>query len=109
MACGVEQFGGSGVLKITTTVHTDVMGSPAKGTRQSISLPANVATQVRVIAKKRRLSANRVLVELIENGLEAERRKERDFFELAERFRNAADPSEIKRLGNQMGRMLFGG
>ncbi|HYW44973.1 MAG TPA: hypothetical protein VE959_19080 [Bryobacteraceae bacterium] len=76
--------------------------------RQSVSLPANVASQVRSLAKARRVSANRILLELIENGMEAEMRKEREFFDLAERFRNATDPEEVKRLGDQMGRMVFG-
>jgi hypothetical protein len=44
----------------------------------------------------------------IEIGMEAERRKQQDFFELAERFLNATDPEEVKRLGDQMGRMVFG-
>lgn len=61
------------------------------------------------MAKTRRLSANRMLVELIENGIEAEARKQNEFFELAERFRSATDPNEIKRLGDQMGKMVFGG
>jgi len=33
-----------------------------------------------------------MLAELIENGLEAEKRKQEAFFELAERFRSATDP-----------------
>ena len=77
--------------------------------RQSISLPANVALQVRSLAKARRLSASRMLLELIEIGMEAEKRKQQEFFDLAERFRNASDPEEVKRLGDQMGRMVFGG
>ena len=77
--------------------------------RQSISLPARVAAQVRSMAKTRRLSANRMLVELIEDGMEARKQKQRQFFELAERFRGAADPEEAKRLGDQLGRMVFGG
>ena len=83
--------------------------SPANKTvRQSVSLPANVAVQVRNLAKTRRLSSNRMLVELIENGIEAEKRKQQEFFELAERFRNATDPNEAKRLGDELGRMVFG-
>jgi hypothetical protein len=85
------------------------MRTATKTVRQSVSLPANVASQVRSLAKIRKLSANRMLVELIENGMEAEKRKEQEFFDLAERFRNATDPAEIKRLGDQMGRMVFGG
>jgi hypothetical protein len=50
-----------------------------------------------------------MLVELIENGIEAEKRKQQEFFELAERFRNTTDPREAKRLGDELGRMVFGG
>lgn len=89
-------------------VHTGVMRSP-KTVRQSVSLPESVAAQVRSLAKRRRLSANRMLVELVENGIEAEKRKQREFFELAERFRASTDPKEIKRLGDELGRMVFGG
>ena len=84
------------------------MGTRNETVRQSVSLPSNVAAQVRNLAKARRLSANRMLLELIENGMEAEKRKQREFFDLAERFRAATDPQEVKRLGDQMGRMVFG-
>jgi hypothetical protein len=36
-------------------------------------------------------------------------RRQQEFFELAERFRNATDPEEAKRLGDELGRMVFGG
>jgi len=85
------------------------MKTEAKSVRQSISLPAKTATQVRAMAKSRRLSATRMIVELIENGIESEKRKQQEFFDLAERFRGASDPEEAKRLGDQMGRMVFGG
>jgi hypothetical protein len=90
-------------------VHNGVMRAAIKAVRKSVSLPANVAAQVRTLAKSRRLSANRMLVELIENGIEAEKQKQREFFDLAERFRSSTDPEEVKRLGQQMGRMVFGG
>lgn len=92
-------------------VHSGVVRTEteAKTVRQSISLPVKTAMQARTMAKSRRLSATRMLVELIENGIEAEERKQREFFDLAERFRTERDPKEIKRLGNQMGRMVFGG
>ena len=90
-------------------VHNGVMRTAKKAVRQSVSLPSNVAAQVRSLAKTRRVSANRMLVELIENGMEAEKHKQREFFDLAERFRSASDPEEVKRLGDQMGRMVFGG
>jgi len=54
------------------------------------------------------MSDNRVLVELIELGIEARKQKEKAFFELAERFRAAGDPQQAKRLGEELGRLVFG-
>ncbi len=85
------------------------MRAASKKIRQSVSLPASVAAQVRNLAKTRRLSANRMLVELIENGIEADRRRQQEFLDLAQRFRSATDPKQVKRLGDRMGRMIFGG
>lgn len=84
------------------------MPAAKKTVRQSVSLPAGVAAKVRNLAKTRKLSSNRVMVELIENGLEAEQRRQQEFFELAEQFRNASDAEEAKRLGDKLGRMVFG-
>jgi hypothetical protein len=92
----------------TILVHTGAMSPSNKTVRHSVSLPATTAAKVRSLAKTRRLSSNRMLVELIENGIEAEKRKQQEFFELAERFRDATDPEEAKRLGDELGRMVFG-
>ena len=80
----------------------------AKQIRRSVSLPAQVAKQVDSIAKRRRLSENRVLVELIEEGIQASKQKEKAFYELAERFRAANDPGEVRHLGDELGRFVFG-
>lgn len=79
-----------------------------KNVRRSVSLPAPIAKQVERMAKSQRLSDNRVLVELIELGIEARKQKEKAFFELAERFRVEGDPEQAKRLGDELGRMVFG-
>ncbi|MGB8473043.1 MAG: hypothetical protein WCE61_03025 [Candidatus Acidiferrum sp.] len=84
------------------------MKSQDRSVRQSVSLPPKTAAQVRSLARTRKVSSNRMLVELIENGIEAEKRKQQEFFQLAEQFRNAADPEEAKRLGDALGRMVFG-
>jgi hypothetical protein len=80
----------------------------AKQVRRSVTLPTRLAEQVERMAKKRRLSDNHVLVELIEEGLEARREKEKAFFDLAQRFRSASDPDEVKQLGDKMGQFIFG-
>ena len=77
--------------------------------RQSVSLPLRLAKQVGSMAKSRKLSKHRMLLELIENGIDAEKRKQQQFFALAERFRNERDPEAANRLGDELGRMVFGG
>jgi hypothetical protein len=79
-----------------------------KRVRRSVTLPREVAKQIETLAKQRHLSDNRVLVELIEQGIEARRRREKAFFELAERFRQATDPGQVKQLGDELGRFVFG-
>jgi len=80
----------------------------AKHVRRSITLPHKIARQVETLARERDLSDNRVLVELIEQGIEARQQKEKAFFQLAERFRAAHDPEQVKQLGDQLGRFVFG-
>jgi hypothetical protein len=79
-----------------------------KKVRRSITLPSQMDRAIETIAKKRRLSGNRVLIELLETGLAARREKERAFLELAERFRRSDDPEQVKRLGDELGRFIFG-
>ncbi|MGB8888074.1 MAG: hypothetical protein WCC87_15185 [Candidatus Korobacteraceae bacterium] len=80
----------------------------AKHVRRSVTLSREIAKEVEIISRKRRLSDNRVLVELIEQGIQAQKEKERAFFELAQRFRDASNPKEVEQLGDQLGRFVFG-
>jgi hypothetical protein len=93
----------------TILVHNGVMKRAEKAVRQSVTLPPRLAKQVGSMAKTRKLSKNRMLLELIESGIEADRRKQQQFFALAERFRNERDPEAANRLGDELGRMVFGG
>jgi len=88
-------------------VYSCVMAT-TKQVRRSVTLPAQIAQQVDRLARRRRLSDNRVLVELIEQGIAAEKQKENSFFKLAERFRSSKDPAEAKKLGDELGRFVFG-
>ena len=80
----------------------------AKYLRRSVTLPPRIAKQVETLARQRDLSDNRVLVELIEQGIEAQQQKEKAFFQLADRFRAASDPEQVKKLGDELGRFVFG-
>jgi len=91
----------------TIMVYSGAMPT-RKQVRRSLTLPPKIAKQVDSMAKRRRLSDNRVLVELIELGIEARQQKEKEFFELAERFRASKDPEEVKRLGEELGLFVFG-
>jgi hypothetical protein len=59
-----------------SVVHNGDMGASA----------AKVASQVRAMAKSRRLTATHRLAELIENGIEAEKQKQQEVFDLVEQF-----------------------
>ncbi len=76
--------------------------------RQTVSLPPPIAHRVRSIAKRQRTSANRVIVELIETGLDARENEKKRFFDLADRLTRSSDSSEQKRLKEELARMTFG-
>lgn len=85
-----------------------LMAQPEKVVRQSISLPSGMARRVKSLAKRERTSANRVIVGLIETGLEAREKERLAFFELAERLAKSSDTAEQTRLKEDLARMTFG-
>jgi len=84
------------------------MSKTVKSVRQSVSLPSQVARRIKALARTRKSSANRVLVDLIETGLESAQNERRRFFDLADRLAASADPSERQRLKEELARMTFG-
>lgn len=84
------------------------MQAADKSLRRSVSLPARVARRVKALAKRRKTSANRVITELIESGLEAREQERRRFFELAQRLTSSKEPEEQRQLKNELARLTFG-
>jgi ParB-like chromosome segregation protein Spo0J len=78
-----------------------------KPVRQSVSLPPRVARKIKALAKTKRTSTNRIVVDLIETGLEAREREKKVFFDLADRLSRATDAEEQKRLKKELARMTF--
>ncbi|MGH9794406.1 MAG: hypothetical protein ACRD5G_06515 [Candidatus Acidiferrales bacterium] len=60
------------------------------------------------LVKGRRVSANRVLVDLIVEGLESKEREKREFFELAERLPTEKSSKERKRIKQRLAELTFG-
>jgi hypothetical protein len=84
------------------------MSTAEKPVRQSVSLPPRTARRIKSLAKSSHTSANRVLVQLIESGLEAREKERKTFFELADRLARTPDSEEQSRLKEELARMTFG-
>ena len=79
-----------------------------KPVRRSVSLPPRIARRLKALARTKKISTNRVVVDLIEAGLEAQEREKERFFELADRLADASDPDERRRLKKELACMTFG-
>ena len=60
------------------------------------------------IAQSRHVSANRAIVDLLEDAIEAYEQRRSAFLEVADRFRKSKDPVETERLREELARMTFG-
>jgi predicted DNA-binding protein len=83
----------------------DMLGKPV---RQSVSLPPELARRVKALAKTKRTSANRIVVDLIEAGLEAQELEKRRFFDIADRLACSAEGKEQQRLKEELALLTFG-
>jgi hypothetical protein len=83
-------------------MHNVSMAGTSNTVRQSISLPARIAKRVLALAETRHTSASRVLVDLIETGLQTKQSQHQRFFELTDQLAEATDPAERKRLQGEL-------
>jgi len=60
--------------------------------RQSVSLPARIAKRVLALAETKKISASRVLVDLIETGIHAKKAQHQRFFEITDQLAATTDP-----------------
>jgi EAL domain-containing protein (putative c-di-GMP-specific phosphodiesterase class I) len=84
------------------------MSIAEKSVRQSVTLPARIARLVKSLAKTSNTSANRIIVELIESGIEARQQERKRFIELADRLARSSDADEQTRLKEELAVMTFG-
>ena len=90
-------------------VYTKNMHPTEKAVRQSVTLPPRVAQRVRTLAKAGQTTASRVLVELIDRGLESKDNEKQRFMDLADRLARSNNPAEQARLKEELARLTFGG
>jgi predicted DNA-binding protein len=79
-----------------------------KAVRRSVALSGELNRKIQKMAKHLNSSANRVIEDLIEKGIEAKEAEKRHFFELAERLRATDDQTELSAIKSELARMTFG-
>jgi predicted DNA-binding protein len=79
-----------------------------KYVRRSVSIPKEIDTRVKTLARQQNRSANQTIESLIETGLQAREEEKRRFFEAAERFKSASTPSDIAQTRDELARLIFG-
>jgi hypothetical protein len=80
----------------------------ARPVRRSVSLRPEIDSKVRKIAQHQKRSANRVLENLIETGLQAKETEKRRFLGLVDRLRTTTDSGELKTIKEELARLTFG-
>jgi hypothetical protein len=93
------------ILKIMATRNK---ATSSRSVRQSVTIPAILAAQVRRVAKERHMTMSRALVILAERGVRAEAEAKQ---QLKTAYRNFVEESEIERkneAGRELIRAIFG-
>jgi hypothetical protein len=80
----------------------------AKPIRQSVTIPAPLAAEVRRVAKQRHLTISRALVSLAERGVQAEVDARQNLNATYERFMKEREPGRKEEAGKDLIRAIFG-
>lgn len=80
----------------------------SKSVRQSVTLPAKLAADVRRIAKERHLTVSRALVVLAERGIHAEAEAKAQVESSYHKFMAASEPEQKQAAGKELLRAIFG-
>lgn len=86
-------------------------GSPrakSRTLRQSVTIPAPLALEVRRVAKERHLTISRALVTLAERGIQAEHDAKANLRASYKRFLEEDEPSRKNKAGKDLIRAIFG-
>jgi hypothetical protein len=100
----------------TTLVHScysETMSAKSKAVasrsvRQSVTIPADLAADVRRVARERHLTMSRALVVLAERGVRADREAKQQIKSACRNFIEAAEPDHKNAAGRDLIRAIFG-
>jgi hypothetical protein len=96
----------NGYMAATTKPSSKV--PKARALRQSVSIPAPLAIEVRRVARERHLTVSRALVTLAERGILAEREAKENLRVTYRRFLKEQEPARKDEAGRQLIRAIFG-
>ena len=80
----------------------------SRSVRQSVTIPATLAREVRRVAKERKVTMSRALVTLAEQGVEAEAAERARLATAYEQFMNTQDPARKNEVGQELIQAIFG-
>jgi predicted DNA-binding ribbon-helix-helix protein len=80
----------------------------AASIRQSVTIPAQLAAEVRRVAKRKHLTMSRALVTLAEKGVEAEAAARENLSSAYQRFMSAGVAEQNDEAGKELIRAIFG-
>jgi hypothetical protein len=84
------------------------MATAEKAVRKSVALPLRTAKRVTALAKSEHTSANRVLVDLIEAGLQFMQAEKQHYLGLVEKLTAATDLTARQQIKQELARLTFG-
>jgi hypothetical protein len=83
------------------------METLAKAVRKSVVLPLRTAKRVSALAKSQHTSANRVLLDLIEAGLQSKEAEKQPYWGLVEKLSVSTDHAARQQLKQELARLTF--
>ena len=90
------------------TRHKPAAKRKKASVRQSVTIPAQLAREVRRVAKERQVTMSRALVTLAERGVEAEAAARARLTTAYEQFMAEGDPARKSEVGEDLIRAIFG-
>ena len=94
--------------EIVQSQRKPVAKRSSRSIRQSVTIPASLAREVRRVAKERKVTMSRALVTLAEQGVEAEAAQRAKLAAAYEQFMNTEDPTRKNEVGQELIQAIFG-